>query len=155
LRLLIKQPELNRDRSAMPTEPAPIDWNLSLTYRMVRERYNALTHRQRSLQGEQEIHTKRLAELRGEIDKLAEAIAVVERAGGDASRLRTQIGIAHAERKRIEPRHVYLADATMILAENLRLLGQAHDALHWLLFTNDELRRFDQLPEVLLAAVTV
>jgi chromosome segregation ATPase len=127
-----------------------VDWNLSHAYRMVRQRDHALTDRQRKLQGEQEILSKQIKTLLEKIENLGDAIAVVEKAGGDASSLRTQISAAHAEKRRIEPRHTYLDTVTSLIAENLRLTGQAHDALHWLNFVNATLEEFDKQPEVMI-----
>lgn len=121
-----------------------VAWDMSLVYRMVRQRDHALTDRQRSLQSEQNALSKQLGELRTRIAQLTDAVAVVEKAGGDASSLRTQIDAAQAEKGRIEPRHTYLEKATSLLAANLRLIHQAHDALHWLNFENSKLVDFDQ-----------
>ena len=126
------------------------EWNLSHAYGMVRERYHVLTDRQRLLQSEQITLSDKLKELRTQINKLGDAIAVVEKAGGDATNLRTQINAAHAEKHRIEPRYIYLEDATAIIAANLRLLDQAHNSLHWLRFENEKLAIFDKNPEVLV-----
>lgn len=120
-----------------------IVWNLSLAYRMVRQRNHALIDRQRCLQQEQSDLSKQLDELRARIEKVGNAIAIVEKAGGDATSLRTQIGRAHTEAQRIAPRHAYLEEVTSLLAANLRLIGQAYDALHWLNFENAKLTDFD------------
>jgi hypothetical protein len=129
-----------------PANPAA--WDMSLAYRMVRQRDYVLIDRQRGLQYEHNMLSEQLGQLRTRIEKLADAIAVVEKVGGDAHNLRTQIGEAHAETRRIEPRHKYLEEATSLIAANLRLIGQAHDALHWLNFENAKLAAFDKQPEV-------
>jgi hypothetical protein len=133
----------------MPTAlVTPVTWDMGLAYHMVRQRDHALADRQRKLQSEQTDLGKQLDQLRTRIVKLVDAVAVVERAGGDAGSLRTQIGAAHTEVQRIEPRHTYLEKATSLLAANLRLLDQAHDALHWLHFENNKLADFDKQPSV-------
>ncbi|CAM6055290.1 unnamed protein product [Sphagnum tenellum] len=128
----------------METPVVTVAWDMLLAYRMVRQRDHTLTDRQRTLQYEQGNLSEQLSQLRTRIEKLADAIAVVEKAGGDASSLRTQIDAAHAERRHIEPRHKYLEEATSIIAANLRLIHQAHDALHWLRFENNNLVDFDR-----------
>ncbi len=132
----------------MNTPTNPIAWDLSLAYCMVRQRDHALTDRQRSLQDERDRLAKQLIEFRARIDKLGDAIATVEKAGGNADSLRAQIKGAHAEVRRIEPRHKYLETATSLLAANLRLFNQAHDALHWLRFENGKLIDFEKQAEV-------
>ncbi len=139
---------MTSSREHIPCLEIIVPWDMVLAYRMARQRDHALTDRQRSLQSEQNELSKQLGQLRAQIDKFGDAIAVVEKAGGDASSLRTQIGVAHAETRRIEPRHTYLETATALLAANLRLIHQAHDALHWLNFENNKLTDFDKQPEV-------
>jgi hypothetical protein len=138
--------------TVLDTSDKSVAWDISLAYRMVRQRDHALTDRQRSLQHEQNDLSKQLRQLRAQIETFGDAIAVVEKAGGDATSLRTQITLAHVEYWRIEPRHTYLDTATSLLAANLRLIHQAHDALHWLNFENNKLIEFDQQPEVLVAS---
>jgi seryl-tRNA synthetase len=120
-----------------------VAWDMRTAYMMVRQRDHALTDRQRKLQGERDILSSKLEKLRSKIDSLASSIGVVERVGGDATSLRAQINAAHAEVRIIAPRHAYLEDVTSILAANLRLLHQAHDALHWLNYENGKLVDFD------------
>jgi hypothetical protein len=133
----------------METPANTVAWDMSIAYRMVRQRGHALIDRQRSLQYEQNDLSKQLGQLRMRIERLGDSIAIVEKAGGDAQSLRTQIGKAHFEVRRIEPRHTYLEKATSLLAANLRLIDQAHDALHWLNFENRKLADFDKQPEIL------
>lgn len=134
--------------AVLDTAIKSVAWDMSRAYRMVRQRDHALTDRQRGLQSEQHALAKQLGQLRTRIEALGASIAVVEKAGGDAQNLRTQIGVAHTETRRIAPRHAYLEQATSLLAANLRLIRQAHDALHWLNFENSKLAAFDQQPEV-------
>lgn len=130
-----------------------VAWDLPLAYRMVRQRDHALTDRQRSLQSEQENLSKALDQLRMRIEKLTNALELVRLAGSDTTDLKAQINAVQAEVARIEPRHNYLRKATSIIAANLRLLHQAHEALHLLSFENgnlDELDKRHEVPKVTL-----
>ena len=63
--------------TVLDTSDKSVAWDISLAYRMVRQRDHALTDRQRSLQHEQNDLSKQLRQLRAQIETFGDAIAVV------------------------------------------------------------------------------
>lgn len=118
-------------------------WDVRDIDRQVRARDHYLSDRIDPLMRRESLAEARVTELRTCATSLRDSIEVVERAGGDATRLREQLEPLAPQLAAEEQALALLKKELVLVRASKKWADMAHSALHWACFTDPELERFD------------